>query len=399
MILRKCLRTLPHQACRVLSGKGDSGSKYRSTVGRKGANPRLDDVTNEKSLETASLFSDDVPVPENEPEFDLIAEEGIFAEELPMFAGEIPIPSGKIPTPSKKNPVGAPAEKYIRKEQEVEIQKSVTKFGNTYEPFTNNSMYLKTRDQDLENERRIMLRKLGAFTDDVIEMGKLLTNTRKAKSVADVGDKSLFNVRSLFTLREMFESRVHLGHSIGCWHPGNKKYLFGTRNDMHIIDLASTEQHLWRVLDLMSQIAVRGGSFLFVNNRPGYQSIVQKAAEACSEAHSTSVREVGFYQQLDFEWLRAKGPDLVICSSCNSPRSQQLLLWCNKYRIPTVGIVDSDVDPVNLTYVIPGNDDSAASILFFHKTFATAIQRGKATKELLKKEEATKKAMKTQANI
>ena len=48
------------------------------------------------------------------------------------------------------------------------------------------------------------------------------------------------------------------------------------------------------------------------------------------------------------------------------------------------GIVDSDVDPVNLTYVIPGNDDSAASILFFHKTFATAIQRGKATKELLK---------------
>lgn len=144
MILRKCLRTLPHQACRVLSGKGDSGSKYRSTVGRKGANPRLDDVTNEKSLETASLFSDDVPVPENEPEFDLIAEEGIFAEELPMFAGEIPIPSGKIPTPSKKNPVGAPAEKYIRKEQEVEIQKSVTKFGNTYEPFTNNSMYLKT---------------------------------------------------------------------------------------------------------------------------------------------------------------------------------------------------------------------------------------------------------------
>ena len=61
----------------------------------------------------------------------------------------------------------------------------------------------------------------------------------------------------------------------GCWNSANKKYLYGIRNNMHIIDIASTEQHLWRALNVTSLIAYSGGSILFVNNRPGYQYIVQ----------------------------------------------------------------------------------------------------------------------------
>ena len=61
----------------------------------------------------------------------------------------------------------------------------------------------------------------------------------------------------------------------GCWHAPNKNYLYGTRNNMHIIDIASTEQHLWRALNVVSQTAFDGGTVLFVNNRAGYGHILE----------------------------------------------------------------------------------------------------------------------------
>ena len=64
----------------------------------------------------------------------------------------------------------------------------------------------------------------------------------------------------------------------GCWHSANSKYLYGIRNNMHIIDIASTEQHLWRALNVLSHLAYSGGSVLFVNNRPGYRKIVKVQA-------------------------------------------------------------------------------------------------------------------------
>ncbi|XP_063684753.1 uncharacterized protein LOC134818949 [Bolinopsis microptera] len=89
------------------------------------------------------------------------------------------------------------------------------------------------------------------------------------------------------------------------------------------------------------------------------------------------------------DWFDKNKPDLVICSSVNNPQSQQLLLHCNKYLVPTIGILDSDVDPTNLTYVIPGNDDSSQSILFYHKVFANAIQRAKKVKQVMQLSDAT----------
>ncbi|MCP3679819.1 MAG: uS2 family ribosomal protein [Gammaproteobacteria bacterium] len=57
--------------------------------------------------------------------------------------------------------------------------------------------------------------------------------------------------------------------------PANKKYLYGTRNNMHVIDIASSEQHFWRVLNVISLVVYNGGAVLFADNRPGYQHIVQ----------------------------------------------------------------------------------------------------------------------------
>eukprot|EP00116_Pleurobrachia_bachei_P003535 sb/3463797/ len=83
----------------------------------------------------------------------------------------------------------------------------------------------------------------------------------------DTEDDDLFNVKSLFTLDDLFENKVHLGHSIGCWNPANRKYLFGSRNGIHLIDLANTEQHLWRALNVVSHVAARGGKVVFINDR------------------------------------------------------------------------------------------------------------------------------------
>ncbi|KAL5269112.1 hypothetical protein ACHWQZ_G002817 [Mnemiopsis leidyi] len=240
--------------------------------------------------------------------------------------------------------------------------------------------------------------------DDVIKNQEMLSNLSSLHSLVLSHHKALskqthrdrpitrndfFNVKSLFTLRDLFESRVHLGHHIGCWNSANSKYLYGIRNNMHVIDIASTEQHLWRALDVLSHVAYSGGSVLFVNNRAGYGHIVQEAAASCTEGQWTDAGELGTFEQPDFSWFDKNKPDLVICSSVNNPLSQKLLLHANKHLVPSIGILDSDVDPTNLTYVIPGNDDSSQSILLYHRLFAKAVQRAKLVKDTLQNLDST----------
>ena len=67
----------------------------------------------------------------------------------------------------------------------------------------------------------------------------------------------------------LFRSVPELFLRLGCWNPDNRKYLFGSRNGIHLIDLANTEQHLWRALNVVSHIAARGGNVVLINDRDG----------------------------------------------------------------------------------------------------------------------------------
>jgi len=252
-------------------------------------------------------------------------------------------------------------------------------------------------DESCEQKKISEKKSHSEMLNNLDSLHSLVSIHRKALAEESLRERPItredfFNVKSLFTLRELFDSRVHLGHHMGCWHSANKKYLYGIRNNMHIIDIASTEQHLWRALNVVSLLAYSGGSVMFVNNRPGFDQIIQTAASCCGQRYWTKKEQLGKFDELDLGWFDENKPDLVICSSVNNPASQKLLLHCNKYLVPSVGILDSDVDPTNLTYVIPGNDDSSQSILFYHKVFAKAIQRAKAAREALRNLEASASA-------
>lgn len=159
-----------------------------------------------------------------------------------------------------------------------------------------------------------------------------------------------FGVREYFTLQDLFECKLHQGHHEGMWHPSNAKYLLGSRNDMHIINLASTRQHFWKALNVASHIAFRGGIILFVNQSARFDFITQHAARQCGEFFMTD----DDWKHGKFEELNKK-PDLVICTSVS--KSSVLVRDCHMSNIPTIGLVDTDVDPVYLTYSIPGKSD------------------------------------------
>jgi small subunit ribosomal protein S2 len=181
------------------------------------------------------------------------------------------------------------------------------------------------------------------------------------------------------TLELLLASEAHLGHSTSLWHPGNAQYIYGVRQGIHIISLESTAAHLRRACRVVREVTRRGGLVLFVGTRAGQDRCVVKAAELSGGCHLfekwtpgsiTNARDIlgrcelmvvdefdkpihGFESQLA-ERLPLK-PDLVVCLN---PRENGVVLHeCATNHVPTIGIIDTDVDPSKVTYPIPANDD------------------------------------------
>ncbi|KAL6470818.1 hypothetical protein MHYP_G00219370 [Metynnis hypsauchen] len=96
-----------------------------------------------------------------------------------------------------------------------------------------------------------------------------------------------FRLSELFTVKDLFEARVHLGHKKGCRHRLMEPYLFGSRLDVDVIDLEQTADHLQRALNFTAHVAYRGGIVLFVSRRRQFAHLVERTAQECEEyAHT-----------------------------------------------------------------------------------------------------------------
>ncbi len=192
--------------------------------------------------------------------------------------------------------------------------------------------------------------------------------------------EDFFKVKELVKLQDLFEARVHLGHKEGNRNPFMAPYLFGNRLGSDIIDLEQTVPLFKEALNFAAHIAFRNGVILFISHHLQTLPMVEKLALECEEyAHCRGWRGGTLTNSIVRFGSIVRLPDLVIFLSThdNVFEEHEAVVESAKMNIPTIAIVDSSCDPRLVTYPIPGNDDSPASIQLYCKLFKQAIMAGK----------------------
>lgn len=221
------------------------------------------------------------------------------------------------------------------------------------------------------------------------------------------------------SLDELITAGVHFGHRSSRWNPKMKPFIFTTRNKIHVIDLEETLTRLERALDYVKDLASRGETLLFIGTKRQAKDIVKKAAQSCDMPFVTvrwlggtftnyktiqkTVRKLKELHQSkeskDFEQKYTKKERLTIereivklenlfegIKSMKKLPEAIYVLDVNHEKIAVteagiagvkvVGLVDTNVDPDLVDYIIPGNDDAIKSIDLITKLVAEAVNEG-----------------------
>lgn len=189
-----------------------------------------------------------------------------------------------------------------------------------------------------------------------------------------------FNVKELFSVRSLFNARVHLGHKAGCRHRFMEPYIFGSRLGQDIIDLEQTATHLQLALNFTAHVAFRGGIILFVSRARQFSHLIESTARSCGEYAHTRYFKGGLLTNAPLLLgARVRLPDLIIfLHTLNNVFEPHVAVRdAAKMSIPTVGVVDTNCNPCLITYPVPGNDDSPPAVQLFCQLFQTAVTRAK----------------------
>lgn len=218
---------------------------------------------------------------------------------------------------------------------------------------------------------------------------------------------------------EMLKAGVHFGHQSSRWHPKMKPFIFGTRGGVHIFDVEKTVEKLEEAISYVEKLVAKGGTILFVGTKSQAQDIVAKAAKACNMPY-VDVRWLGgtltnFGQlqklvkhYLDLKDKREKGelrkytkleqlhfdreiaeldeqiggistmmrmPDAIFVLDARHDKTA--VREAISVKLPIIALVDSNVNPTGIAYVIPGNDDAVGSIELVSKLMSDAVNDGK----------------------
>ena len=223
-----------------------------------------------------------------------------------------------------------------------------------------------------------------------------------------------------FSMRQLIDAGVHFGHQSHRWNPKMKPYLFGIRNGIHIIDLQQTVPLLHNALLFLSDIASNGGKILFVGTKRQAQEPIKLLAEKTKqyfvvhrwpggmltnwETISKSIKQLTDLEEklddkndqiktftkkeiLNFSRKRDKlelalggiktmdgVPDVIVIFDTN--KEKIALQEAKMLNIPIVAIIDSNSNPDDINYPIPGNDDATRSINTFCELISEAIKSG-----------------------
>jgi len=234
---------------------------------------------------------------------------------------------------------------------------------------------------------------------------------------------------SLITMKQLLEAGVHFGHQTRRWNPKMKPFIFGARNGIYIIDLQKTVRLFKKAYTFVQDCVAAGNSVLFVGTKKQAQDAILEEATRCgqffvnqrwlggmltnfstikqsierlnsiggilenpSETNLTKKELGGLARQYDKlnrnlagirEMRRLPGALFVV-----DPKKENIAVKeARKLNIPIVGIVDTNCDPDEIDYVIPGNDDAIRAIRLFAARIADACAEGRAMYDASLKED------------
>lgn len=159
-----------------------------------------------------------------------------------------------------------------------------------------------------------------------------------------------------------------------------KSYIYGSRLGHIIFDLDRTAIYLRHALNFAAHIAYRDGIIMFISRGAQNAHLVEKTAMECGEFSHTRYWRGGIFTNANIQFNAVtRLPDLCIfLNTLNNVLTQHVAVRdAAKMSIPTIGIVDSNCNPNMITYPVPGNDDTPASIELYCRVFKEAILRGK----------------------
>ena len=220
-----------------------------------------------------------------------------------------------------------------------------------------------------------------------------------------------------YTLRQLLEAGVHFGHHTRRWNPRMAPYLFGIRNQVHIIDLQQTVPMLDRALRAVRDTVANGGRVLFVGTKRAASEHVADAAKRCGQYYvnhrwlggmltnwktiTGSIKRLRQIEEMlsgDTQGLTKKEileitrdqeklerslggikemgglPDILFIIDTN--KEKLAVEEANKLGIPVIAVLDSNSDPAGVTYPIPGNDDAIRAITMYCDLIASAVLDG-----------------------
>jgi small subunit ribosomal protein S2 len=224
-------------------------------------------------------------------------------------------------------------------------------------------------------------------------------------------------------LKDLLEAGVHFGHQTKRWNPKMKGYIFGERNGIYIIDLGKTAKLFREAEEFVTEVASRGGTVLFVGTKRQAQDAIAEQAQACGmffvnqrwlggllTNFTTIQRSLGRLRDLEamvtdgrYDTLSKKEiariekekrklqknldgirqmsrlPDALFV--VDTRKEKIAVDEARKLKIPVIGVVDTNCDPTEVDYAIPGNDDALRAIRLFASRIADAVKSGRALRE------------------
>ena len=224
---------------------------------------------------------------------------------------------------------------------------------------------------------------------------------------------------AVVSMKQLLEAGVHFGHQTRRWNPKMAQYIFTERNGIYIIDLQKTVKKLNEAYMFVRDISAQGGTVLFVGTKKQAQDSVKEEAEACGMPYVNArwlggmltnfrtirhrierlnqlrtmesdgtfdllpKKEVAGLQKEIFDMEKSYGgiktmerlPDAIFIVD---PHKEHIaVLEAKKLGIPVIAIVDTNCDPDDADYVIPGNDDAIRAIKLISSVMADAVIEGR----------------------
>ncbi len=224
---------------------------------------------------------------------------------------------------------------------------------------------------------------------------------------------------AVVTMKQLLEAGVHFGHQTRRWNPKMADYIFTERNGIYIIDLQKTVRKIEEAYDFVRDLAAQGGSILFVGTKKQAQESIREEAERCGMFYvnvrwlggmltnwQTIRKRIGRLDEL--EKMEAEGmfsvlpkkevmqlmaekerlnkflggikemPGLPQAVYVVDPRKERIAVAeARKLGIPIIAIVDTNCDPDEIDYIIPGNDDAIRAVRLLNSKMADAVLEGK----------------------